>query len=201
VFRDQFGVNRREVITTFLRKSIFEGDPAGAREQLRAVPVGSFQTLWKSIVAPVVSFFAFEFVVSNFQSLIDSLFALILVPPSVTAGAGFVRGVTQGSNRLRGGVGDGYQYYFPSNTRNTIIEAGRSRTMVRLLYDGYQRLVEPYKLEYYIRKDGRGLEYFWGWDTSGGKSGKVGIKQFICNKIQSVQMTDISFRPQFIIEL
>jgi hypothetical protein len=44
--------------------------------------------------------------------------------------------------------------------------------MVQLLYDGYDRLVEPYRLEYYVRKkDGRGLEYFWGWDTTGGKSG------------------------------
>ena len=60
--------------------------------------------------------------------------------------------------------------------------------MVQLSYDGYNRLVEPYKLEYYIRKkDGRGLEYFWGWDTSGGKSGKIGIKQFICDKIGSVK--------------
>ena len=50
--------------------------------------------------------------------------------------------------------------------------------MVELTYDGIRRLVEPYKLEYYVRKkDGRGFEYFWGWDTTGGRSGKIGIKQ------------------------
>ena len=74
--------------------------------------------------------------------------------------------------------------------------------MVQLLYDGYDRLIEPYKLEYYVRKkDGRGLEYFWGWDTSGGKSGKTGIKQFICDKIVSVQPTNCKFQPRFAVEL
>ena len=60
IFRDQFGVNRREVITTFLRKSIFETQPGAARDQLRAVPVADFSELWKSLVAPVASLFNFN---------------------------------------------------------------------------------------------------------------------------------------------
>jgi hypothetical protein len=73
--------------------------------------------------------------------------------------------------------------------------------MVQLSYDGYNRLIEPYKLEYYVRKkDGRGLEYFWGWDTTGGKSGKIGIKQFICDKISSVGATNHPFHPRFAVE-
>jgi hypothetical protein len=74
--------------------------------------------------------------------------------------------------------------------------------MIELLYDGYRRLVEPYKLEYYVRKsDGIGNEYFWGYDTSGGKSGKVGIKQFMCDRIQSVRPTSRSFAPRYSVEL
>ena len=73
--------------------------------------------------------------------------------------------------------------------------------MVELAYDGHNRLVEPYKLEYYVRKkDGRGLEYFWGWDTTGGRSGKV-LKQSICDKIQSVRSTARPFQPRFVVEL
>jgi hypothetical protein len=64
---DQFGVNRREVVTTFLRKSIFERDPTVARDQLRAVPVSNFRGLWKSLVDPVASLFNFDFVVANFH--------------------------------------------------------------------------------------------------------------------------------------
>ncbi len=203
VFRDQFGVNRREVITTFLRKSIFEREPAVARDQLRAVPVGDFRDLWASLVAPVASLFNFDFVVANFQGLLNSLFTLVVTPQPtfVPTGAPAPR-ITRSSGGFGRPLGFGYQNYFSSGIRNTIISAGRARSMVHLSYDGYDRLVEPYKLEYYVRKkDGQGLEYFWGWDTTGGKSGKVGIKQFICNKIQSVRPTSESFQPRYAVEL
>jgi predicted nucleotidyltransferase component of viral defense system len=204
VFRDQFGVNRREVITTFLKKSIFEQEPTAARDQLRAVPIANFQGLWKSVVAPVASLFNFDFVVANFQGLIDSLFALAIPPqPAFTGGAPAAMGprLVRPSGGFGRPIGTGIRNYFPSDIRNTIIGAGRSCMMVQLSYDGHDRLIEPYKLEYYVRKkDGRGLEYFWGWDTTGGKSGKVGIKQFICDKIQSVRTTARAFQPRFPIE-
>jgi Nucleotidyl transferase AbiEii toxin, Type IV TA system len=87
VFRDQFGVNRREVITTFLRKSIFESEPSAARDLLRAVPVSAFRDLWKSVVAPVASLFNFDFVVANFYGLIDALFELVIALAAGGAGA------------------------------------------------------------------------------------------------------------------
>jgi hypothetical protein len=74
--------------------------------------------------------------------------------------------------------------------------------MVEMVYDGYTRLVEPYKLEYYVRKsDGHGSEYFWGWDTSGGKSGEVRIKQFFCYKIASAVESTRTHVPRFPVEL
>ena len=73
--------------------------------------------------------------------------------------------------------------------------------MVELIYDDYERLVEPYSMEYYVRKrDGVGQEYFWGYDTSGGKSGRQSIKMFICDKIQSVRSTNYNFTPRYAIE-
>jgi predicted nucleotidyltransferase component of viral defense system len=181
VFRDQFGVNRREVITTFLRKSIFEREPTVARDQLRAVPVADFRVLWKSLVAPVASLFNFDFVLANFQGLIDSLFAIVVAPQPAFASAGLsAPRIIRPSGGVGRPIGSGFRNYFSADIRNAIISAGRARTMVSLSYDGYDRIVEPYKLEYYVRKkDGQGLEYFWGWDTTGGKSGKIGIKQFI----------------------
>lgn len=204
VFRNEFGVNRREMVATFLRKSLFERQPEVAKAQLASVPVTEFSGLWTSLIAPAASLFAFDYVVSNFGSLIDSLFALV-VPTAAPAFAGAPVGFPPERIMRRGGytgvpsIGLGY---FSASDRNTIISAGRASTMIELEYDGYTRLVEPYKLEYYIRKkDNRGLEYFWGWDTSGGKSGKIGIKQFICDKIQGVRPTARSFRPQFAVEL
>jgi len=159
VFRDQFGVNRREVITTFLRKSIFESAPSAAREQLRAVPVPAFRDLWKSLVAPVASLFSFDFVVANFRSLIDALFALVVAPqPAFASGGGGMPRIVRSSGGYARSIGAGAVNYFPSDVRDTIIGAGRSQMMLRLAYDGYERIVEPYKLEYHVRKkDGRAL--------------------------------------------
>ena len=190
VFRDVFGVNRREVVTTFLQKSIFGGEPMAARDQLRAVSLADFSSLWKSLAAPIASLFNFEYVVTNFQGLIDSLFALVAPAQQAVVSASMgpsLRRPSGGVGRPIGSIGASFRNCFPADLRRTIISAGRANTMVELSYDGYRRLIEPYKLEYYVRKkDGRGLEYFWGWDTTGGKSGKIGIKQFICDKIQSV---------------
>jgi predicted nucleotidyltransferase component of viral defense system len=206
-FRDQFGVNRREVITTFLHKSIFEKAPQAAREQLIAVPIVDFRELWKSLVAPIASLFEFDFALANFRGLVDSLFALVSAPVSAVAPTGFVaptvggRVLGRGGRSVGGSLG-GFGFYFPSGIRNSIISAGRSRILIRLMYDGHDRLVEPYKIEYYVRKsDGKGSEYFWGWDLTGGKSGTVGIKQFICDKIQSVRPTSQTFFPKFAVEL
>jgi predicted nucleotidyltransferase component of viral defense system len=202
VFKDQFGVNRREVVTTFLKKSIFDGEPLVARDQLRAVPVADFSGLWKSLVTPVASLFNFDFVTSNFQGLIDSLFLLVAPAQPAFSPAGLGPRLGRQLGGFSRPLGGGFRNYFVADARKAIIDAGRARTMVELSYDGYNRLVEPYKLEYYVRKkDGRGLEYFWGWDTTGGRSGKVGIKQFICDKIQSVRPTAHSFHPRFAVEL
>ena len=194
------------MVTTFLRKSIFETQPMVAREQLRAVPVADFGGLWKSLTAPVASLFNFDFVASNFQGLIDSLFSLVLPTQPTPVAGGIGGGLGPRIQRPFGGItrpiSPGFRNYFSADVRNTIIGGGRSLTMVDLTYDGFNRLIEPYKLEYYVRKkDGRGLEYFWGWDATGGRSGKVGIKQFICDKIQSVRATNRSFRPRFAVEL
>jgi predicted nucleotidyltransferase component of viral defense system len=203
VFRDQFAVRRLEVVTTFLRKSVFERQPSVARDQLRSIPLADFSSMWKSLVAPVASLFNFDFVLANFQDLVDSLFSLVAAPAqpafALTGGGGLRLGRPSG----RPSVGSaGFRNYFASDIRNAIITAGRGRTMIELTYDGYNRLIEPYKLEYYVRKkDGRGLEYFWGWDTTGGRSGKIGIKQFICDKIQSVRSTSRPFQPRFFVEL
>ena len=74
--------------------------------------------------------------------------------------------------------------------------------MIELTYHNFRRLVEPYKLEYYVRKrDGQGSEYFWGYDTSGGESRKQSIKMFMCDEIQAVALTDLGYEARFPVEL
>jgi hypothetical protein len=43
--------------------------------------------------------------------------------------------------------------------------------------------------------------YFWGWETSGGKSRKIGIKRLFCNKIASASESSTSYAPRFPVEL
>jgi hypothetical protein len=99
--------------------------------------------------AAAASLFNFDLVVANFQGFIDSLFALVIAPQPVFSGGA---PATMGSRLVRpsGGfgrpIGAGIHNYFPSDIRNTIIGAGRSRMLVQLSYDGYDRLIEPYSL-------------------------------------------------------
>ncbi len=179
VFTSDYSVNKKEVISTFLKKSIFTSSPNVAKQQLLGVQLDTYRPYWSTLVAPITSLFDFDSVVSNFAQFIEDLFSFS-VPIAVT---------TAGPS------------HFSSGVRNEIREAGRSRTLVEMSYDGYTRLVEPYSMKYEIRKkDGRGFEYFWGHDTSGGKSGKQSIKRFICDKIGSASCTEISFTPRYPVE-
>ncbi len=199
---NDYSVSRQEVITTFLKKTIYESSPDVAKNLLLNVPTEEYRPFWQQIIAPIFSVFDFDRAVSGFQDMVNVLFSL-LPPPTPAPAFAY-------STPNMGGYGRSSSYfratpsasYFPSAERNTIISAGRSQKMVSMEYDGAERLVEPYAFEYRVRKaDGRPMEYFWGWDTSGGKSGRIGIKMFIYDKIRSVSPTNYSFAPRFEIEL
>lgn len=201
IFKKEFPIVRREVITTFLKKSVFGVEPRDAKSQLLAVPLDEFQKEWSTIIAPTESLFDFGFVLSNFKSLISNLFSLAItsVRPSLA--------ITPTRTSFRPRVSSDYSsrlgpVYLSSNDRNTIINAGRNRTLVEILYKGISRKVEPYKLEYRTRKsDNRGLEYFWGYDSfASGESGTTGIRQYICAKIEAVRDTGTHFSPRFEVE-
>jgi predicted nucleotidyltransferase component of viral defense system len=204
VIARDYPVVRLEVVSTFLKKSIFEPQPNLAKEQLLAIPLGGFEGIWPSLIVPTAALIAFSFVTANFHTLIDSLFALVIPAATVTPSVGRPSGRPPG--RV-GGFPGGFRGLagvspLRANTRQTLVTAAHNRHMVEMGYDGYTRLVEPYKLEYYVRKsDGHGSEYFWGWDTSGGKSGKVGIKQFFCHKIVSATESARPYTPRFPVQL
>jgi hypothetical protein len=80
--------------------------------------------------------------------------------------------------------------------------AGASnRTLVELVYEGQKRLVEAYSLVFKRRKDGFGQEYFYAYDSTGGRASGPGIKTFLHPKIQSIRNAEITFVPRFPIEL
>lgn len=194
VFTSDFSVNRLEVVKTFLKKSIYEPNPNDAKQLLLEIPLNEWQEGWHGIIVPQTTLFGFDKVKESFGDLINSLFSLL---PSLKPAPAYVSASRQGGHaRFQS------SYYFGTDNRNTIINSGRANKLIEMTYDGYRRQVEPYSFEYRVRKkDGRGVEYFWGYDRSGGKSGQQSIKRFICDKIDSVKPTDKSFTPQWAIEL
>jgi predicted nucleotidyltransferase component of viral defense system len=185
-FQKALDVSRREVLATFLKQTIYEPQPQIARNLLLELPFQTIRGFWNEyLVCPKLSLFTFDNAESWFKAIIAEIFAL--VEPRVVAYAGPGRGVPL--------------TYFPSQPRSDIMESARLHRLLGFIYDGLERVVEPYALVFKRRRDGVGREYLYGWDRLGGRSGEVGIKMYIADKVQSVTMLEETFEPRFPIEL
>lgn len=190
LFNNVFDVSRAEVIRTFLKRTIFDPEARQAREQLMALPLQLFSPLWSSLATPLSSRFDFEMVPSRFFDVIDQLFGL-LSPVATTQG------------RIGRPVARSFAFgtFFGPEERSKIIEAGRARLTIEASYHGIRRVIEPYKLEFKIRKkDNRGFEYFYGWDQTGGRTSPPGIKTFFSNELRDIVSTSIEFHPRYEVE-
>jgi predicted nucleotidyltransferase component of viral defense system len=184
-FQKFLNISRLEVISTFLKKTIYEPNPQVAKGLLLDLPFQFIRGLWDEyLVCPKLSVFKFEDAENWFRIIVNELFMLLLPSTGFTQPA-FGRSLS----------------YFPPRQRDPIFEAGRLQRLLRVVYDRVERIVEPYALAFKRRKDGVGREYFYVWDRSGGHSRHIGIKSFLSDKLQSIQMTDQTFEPRFPIEL
>ncbi len=175
LIQNDFSVSKTEVITTFLRKSVFRRNTPAAQQELLGIPVEEFRSDWSNMSVPSISSLDFNSIAERFSSLVSSLCTLV---SSVTGG------------------GD---LFLSSVDRNRLAKAITENKLIRLQYDAVLRDIEPYEIEYYVRKkDNIGSEYFWGYDLSGGNSGTIGIKRFSVAKIASFTETDTTFVPRFI---
>jgi len=186
-FQKVLNVRRLEVITTFLKKTIYEQDPHVARGLLLDLPFQLIQGFWNEyLVCPKLSLISFEDAESQFKAAIAELFD-VLAPPTPHY-PGFA------------GVGRTSLSYFSSSVREKIMEAGRLQRILRIVYEGYERRVEPYSLVYKRPQGQDAKEYFYVWDQSGGRSGKKGIKSFLREKLQSIELTEETFAPRYPVE-
>lgn len=171
-------VDRSEVLRTFLKKTIFEPSPGVAKGLLLDLPLESFRTIWrKYIVCPARSLFAFDTALDKFRENIEVLFEGLHIDYY------------------------GQIAFFPSRLRNMIMEAASDLKMLDITYDGQRRLVEPYSLAFKRRKDGFGQEYFYAFDTTGGRSSGPGLKTFLHPKIEALAIAEQSFEPRIPVEL
>ncbi len=184
-FQKVMAISRREVLTTFLKQTIYEPSPAAAKGLLLQLPFELIRGFWNQyLVCPKLALFSFDDAETWFKSIVNDIFALAEPSPTYAARA-------WGASPV----------FYSANLRDTIMEGGRLQRLLRLVYDGYERFVEPYSLTFKRRQDGVGREYFYAWDRSGGNNGHVGIKSFLAEKVQSVSLTEDTFEPRYQIEL
>jgi hypothetical protein len=184
-FQKTLNVSRREVLTTFLKHTIYEPQPWIARNLLLELPFQTIRSLWNEyLVCPKPSIFSFDNAEAWFKSVIGEIFTFAERP---VAYAGM-----PGREGLR---------YFPSQSRADIMESARLHRLLRFMYEGLERVIEPYALVFKRRKDGIAREYLYGWDLLGGRSGEVGIKSYVADKVHSVAILNEAFEPRFPIEL
>ena len=171
-------VNRAELLRTFLKKTIFEPSPGVAKGLLLDLPLELFRNVWQQyIVCPLQSLFDFDTALDRFRQDVEQLFMGLRV------------------DRY------GQIAFFPSQLRTSIMEAANDRKMLKITYDHQNRLIEPYSLVFKRRKDGFGQEYFYAYDTTGGRSSGPRLKSFLHPKIQTLSISDQTFEPRFPIEL
>jgi hypothetical protein len=91
--------------------------------------------------------------------------------------------------------------FYPSKFRSPVVKAGADRKLMRLMYDGVTRIIEPYSLVFKRRNDGVGQEYFYAWDRTGGRSSGPGIKTLLNYKVQDLQILEETFEPKFEVTL
>jgi hypothetical protein len=170
-------VNRGEVVSTFLKKTIFEPAPGVARQLLLELPFQALKQFWTEyIVCPIGSVLDWDRTVGALRTFVDELFAPF-------------------------GHSYGSFAYFPARIRNVIMDAAANRHLLRLRYHGVTRLVEPYSLVFKRRKtDGVGQEYFYAFDRVGGASGP-GIKAFLHGDIEDPAETSDGYDPRYPVEL
>jgi hypothetical protein len=106
--------------------------PRAALRLLLAVPFEVLRRFWDSkIVCARESLLDFDDAVGRFKDELTGLFT-----------------------PLQQHAGGPELAYFPPELRTPIMEAGKSRRLLRLIYQGRERLVEPYELAYKRRADG-----------------------------------------------
>jgi predicted nucleotidyltransferase component of viral defense system len=184
-FQKTLNISRREVILTFLKQTIYEPEPMSARSLLLEFPFQAIKVAWNEfIVCPRASVFTFDDAEAWFKTVITEMFSMLAPSPVLSPAYAALRG--------RGGLD-----YFSSGPRSQILEAARLQRVIRFMYDGLERMVEPYALVFKRRLDGGAREYFYGWDLIGGRSGQKRIKLYIASKVGAIQITEQSFRPRF----
>ncbi|RZL68235.1 MAG: hypothetical protein EOP77_01990 [Variovorax sp.] len=195
-FQKVLSISRLDILRTFYKLTVYENDPTVARDLLLALPFETIRGFWNQYLScPKSSLFSFDDAAGWFKSIVADIFSLG-APHLAEAGAG--AGASGGGG---GGFWARRSHYFSSEHRDLMFEAGRLQRLLKVRYDGFDRLVEPYAMTFKKPKESAAREYFYVYDTTGGRDGKQSIKAFVADKLQAIESTEQEFEPRYPIEL
>ncbi|MCL4363872.1 nucleotidyl transferase AbiEii/AbiGii toxin family protein [Patescibacteria group bacterium] len=172
-------LNKKEVVETLIKKTIFERNPQVLKNILLKTSFDYFREYWdKSLVCAKSIIFGVDDAINTLLADLESIF-------SIYTDSGYTDFA-----------------YFGEDLRMPIMKAARSQTLLRVRYKGEDRVIEPYSLKYLQKRDGQQREYFYAYNCSGGQH-LPGIRCFVAENFQSIENTDDSFTPRegFLIEL
>ncbi len=165
-------LNKEEVVTTLIQKTIFSRNPHLLKDILKNISLSYFRDYWsKTIICAKQAMVEVEDAISIFLLDLDSLFSVYQ------------------DNGYRDFV------FFDATLRVPIMEAGRNQTLLRIHYKGSERLAEPYALKYQQRRDGTQKEYLYVYNVSGGNN-PPGVRSFVAENVESIENTDEKFEPR-----
>jgi len=175
-------ISKRNILSTFFRKTIFKQVPLAGRDEMLYNPKFSrIDADWsKTIICPTVSIIVAVNAITLFKDFISALF-----DPEILQAIG-VPSITTA----------GYAYNIRSGIREAIIEAGKVRQLIKMRYHGRDRTIEPYSFRYRITRRGYGTEYFYGFD----RTSRQTIKSFFLHQIQAVSTLPQKYIPRWIVE-
>lgn len=165
-------LNKEEVVTTLIKKTIFEKNPHVLKDILLKTSFDYFREYWnKTVVCAQQTIMGVEDAIAMFLGDLESLFNIF--------------------------PDNGYAQfaYFGAELRNPIMKAARTQTLLKAQYKGEERMMEPYSLKYLQRRDGQEREYFYAYNCSGGQN-KPGIRCLVSENFQKIENTDIKFTPR-----
>lgn len=170
-------LNKEEVRHALLEKTIFDRNPYLLKGILASTDFNVFRAVWgKTIVCAKAFMLEVESAISVFIEDLEHIFS--------------------------GDTDNGYAQfaYFPVEARTKIFKAARTKTRLKVVYKGDERMVEVYALKYMQPRGRDPKEYLYVYNCSGGGNAP-GWRQFVSENLQSIENTDDVFEPQYPIEL
>lgn len=175
-------ISKTNILSTFFKKTIFKNVPIAGRDEMLYEPkFVEIELVWgQTIICPSTAIIIASNAITLFKNFVTALFE-----PDILKAIG----VSANPANL-------YLYKIKSGIRETIIQAGKARQLIRMRYDNRDRNIEPYSFRFKVTKKGYAAEYFYGFDRTRGQT----IKMFFLHQIQSLSILPEKYVPRWVVE-